>query len=189
MQIYVCLFKHIYSILKHFFFNSWTFPNCGFPDCVSFIRNLLEFKDTCIFSFFLFLLNGTSRQRWGGTIETQSEFVFAYHLPSASIWFCTVQHCEGVHWNESLHAIVPVLCLWCYLGPTRGIICGVSVPHSVRPQWGYFSQPSIQTWPITARLQKHFPCTQELTAVNGGYFQSLCCQSKCQINTGRRKQL
>lgn len=73
--------------------------------------------------------------------------------------------------------------------PLLSIICGVSVPHSARPQWGYFSQPSIQTWPITARLQKHFPCTQELTAVNGGYFQSLCCQSKCQVNTGQWKQL
>ena len=73
--------------------------------------------------------------------------------------------------------------------PLLSIICGVSVPHSVRPQWGYFSQPSIQTWPITARLQKHFLCTQELTAVNGGYFQSLCCQSKCQVNTGQWKQL
>lgn len=73
--------------------------------------------------------------------------------------------------------------------PLLSIICGVSVPHSARLQWGYFSQPSIQTWPITARLQKHFLCTQELTAVNGGYFQSLCCQSKCQVNTGQWKQL
>lgn len=71
--------------------------------------------------------------------------------------------------------------------PFLSIICGVSVPHSERLQWGYFSQPSIQTWPITARLQKHFLCTQELTAVNGGYFQSLCCQSKCQVNTGQWK--
>lgn len=149
----------------------------------------------CIFFFFFgffrfSFFNRASRHRYGSTIETQSEFVFDWiPPPPPTIWFFTVQHCERVHWNESLHAIVPVLCLWCYLGLTRGIICGVSVPHSVRPQWGYFSQPSIQTWPITARLQKHFPCTQELTAVNGGYFQSLRCQSKCQINTGRRKQL
>ncbi len=40
--------------------------------------------------------------------------------------------------------------------PLLSIICGVSVPHSARPQWGYFSQPSIQTWPITARLQSTF---------------------------------
>lgn len=106
-----------------------------------------------------------------------------------------------------LHLIVRITTLWkciemraCMLlyllcacdairTPLLSIICGVSVPHSARPQWGYFSQPSIQTWPITARLQKHFLCTQELTAVNGGYFQSLYCQSKCQVNTGQWKQL
>lgn len=70
----------------------------------------------------------------------------------------------------------------------QNIICGMSVPHRVRPEWGHFSQPSIQTWPITSRLQKHFSGTQELTPVNGGYFQSLCCQSKCQVNIGLRKQ-
>lgn len=73
--------------------------------------------------------------------------------------------------------------------PLQSTICGVSVPHGVRLQCSDFSQPSIQTWPITARLQKHFLCTQELTAVNGGYFQSLCCQSKCQVNTVQWKQL
>lgn len=57
--------------------------------------------------------NGAARGGWGGTIQTQSQFDFFL-----SIWLCTVQHCERVHWNESLHAIVPVLCLWCYLEPT-----------------------------------------------------------------------
>lgn len=120
----------------------------------------------------------------------------------------TIWHLFVLEWVSSfLHLIVRITALWkciemrvCMLlclpcacdaikTPLLSIICGVSVPHSARPQWGYFFQPSIQTWPITARLQKHFPCTQELTAVNGGYFQSLCCQSKCQVNTGQWKQL
>lgn len=121
------------------------------------------------------------------TIKTQSEFTFDWIFPPP---------CDCAHYN-----IVKVqkmrTCKLLYLlcacdairTPLLSIICGVSVPHSARLQWGYFSQPSIQTWPITARLQKHFPCTQELTAVNGGYFQSLCCQSKCQVNTGQWKQL
>lgn len=44
-------------------------------------------------------------------------------------------------------------------------------------------QPAIQSWAITARLQKHFPGTQGFVLANGGYFQSLCCQPKCQVNT------
>lgn len=121
----------------------------------------------------------------------------------------TIRHNRTLHLAGFLpiHLIVHITTLWkciemrtCMLlylicacdairTPLLSIICGVSVPHSERLQWGYFSQPSIQTWPITARLQKHFLCTQELTALNGGHFQSLCCQSKCQVNTGQWKQL
>ncbi len=105
-----------------------------------------------------------------------------------SIWLCSATLWKCIEMRACM--LLYLLCACDAIRtPLLSIICGVSVPHSARPQWGYFSQPSIQTWPITARLQKHFPCTQELTAVNGGYFQSLCCQSKCQVNTGQWKQL
>lgn len=132
------------------------------------------------------IFNGAVRHGWD-PFKTPSECVFG--------WISSLHLI--VHSNIVKECIEMRVCMLLYLfcacdaiwSPLQRIICGVSVPHSARPQWGDFSQPSIQTWPITARLQKHFPCTQELTVVNGGYFQSLCCQSKCQVNTVQWKQL
>lgn len=50
------------------------------------------------------------------TIETQSEFVFDWISSPPSD--CAQYNIVKVHWNESLHAIVPALCLWCYQDPT-----------------------------------------------------------------------
>lgn len=141
----------------------------------------LKIISNCVWSLLCWLFKRNH------TIKTKSEFVCDLISPPIPL----------VHVTTLWKCIEMRACMLLYLlcacdairTPLLSIICGVSVPHSARTQWGYFSQPSIQTWPITARLQKHFPCTQELTAVNGGYFQSLCCQSKCQVNTGQWKQL
>ena len=50
------------------------------------------------------------------TIETQSEFVFDRISSPPSD--CAQYNIVKVHWNESLHAIVPALRLWCYQEPT-----------------------------------------------------------------------
>lgn len=84
-----------------------------------------------------------------------------------------------VHWDNSTERFSALL-LW----DCSCIISTVSAPPWEWPECSIFPQPSIQTWTITARLQRHFCCTQGLAPVNGGYFQSLCCQSKCQVNTG-----
>lgn len=145
----------------------------------NFFLSAVEFKD--VFCVFLTGWQGEGR-------EAQSRHNLS--LISSSLSDCAqyniVNECIEMRACMLLYLFCACDAIW---SPLRSIICGVSVPQCARPQWGYFSQPSIQTWPITARLQKHFPCTQELTAVNGGYFQSLCCQSKCQVNTGQRKQL
>lgn len=84
-----------------------------------------------------------------------------------------------MHWDNSSERFSALL-LW----DCSCIISTVSAPPWEWPECSIFPQPSIQTSTITARLQRHFRCTQGLTPVNGGYFQSLCCQSKCQVNTG-----
>lgn len=50
------------------------------------------------------------------TIKTQSKFAFDWISSPPSD--CVHYNIVKVHWNESLHAIVPALCLWCYQDPT-----------------------------------------------------------------------
>lgn len=50
------------------------------------------------------------------TNKIHPEFVFDWI--SSPLSDCAQYNIVKVHWNESLHAIVPALCLWCYQKPT-----------------------------------------------------------------------
>lgn len=53
----------------------------------------------------------------GADKKTHSEFVLDWVFSPPSD--CAQQYnIVKVHWNETLHAIVPALCLWCYQEPT-----------------------------------------------------------------------
>lgn len=62
-----------------------------------------------------------------------------------------------VHWDNSSERFSALL-LW----DCSCIISTVSAPPWEWPECSIFPQPSIQTWTITARLQRHFCCTQGL---------------------------
>lgn len=60
-------------------------------------------------SFVLVIWNKESRQKYG--------FVFTW-ISSPHMNVHNNYSIVSVHWNESLHAIVPALCRWCYQEPT-----------------------------------------------------------------------
>lgn len=103
---------------------------------------------------------------------------------SSGVAFINVERLARLHWDNSPETFCTLSCVPDLRLAVLCIASTVSAPPWEWPERSVFLQPSIQTWAITARLQKHFPCTQGLASVSGGYFQSLRCQSECQVNTG-----
>lgn len=98
--------------------------------------------------------------------------------------FINAERLARLHWDNSPETFCTLSCVPDLRLTVLCIVSTMSAPPREWPERSVFLQPSIQTWAITARLQKHFPCTQGLASVSGGYFQSLRCHSECQVNTG-----
>lgn len=82
-------YLHNKSERFHYYTYHDRFPNSGFPNCEKETYQRLGLKMSFVF------FNRAARQRWGGTIETQSEFVFDWisSPPSDSAQCNTVKEC------------------------------------------------------------------------------------------------